>query len=85
MTCLICGGPMERKVIEIHQAAPLEGRSLHYIVSDVPAGVCRHCGETTYETGVVEKLHAITKAVQSGKRAPKTIVVPVYSLVNLRD
>ena len=82
MKCLLCGGKMEPKRVEISETVEAEGKHLYYIVTEVPAEVCRQCGETVYTPDVVDKLQALTKRIKKGAPAPKTIEVPVYSLLD---
>lgn len=73
---------MELRTIEVHQKVALEAKASHYLVRDVPAEVCRQCGETVYRKDVVEKLEAISRVVKKGKRPSKAISIPVYSLTD---
>ena len=82
MKCLMCGGIMEEREVTITRTYEEPARTYHAIVTDVPASVCRQCGERVYTPEVVDKLQALTKRVKKGAPAPKTIEVPVYSLLD---
>jgi YgiT-type zinc finger domain-containing protein len=71
MTCDICGGIRERTLINytiFYANKPV-------IVENVPAEVCRQCGEQYFDPATVEMLQ---KVVWSKKKPKRTIKAPVY-------
>ncbi|MGQ9576209.1 MAG: YgiT-type zinc finger protein [Thermoguttaceae bacterium] len=72
--CDRCGGATEREVV---QAAFWGGRGWT-IIEDIPACVCRQCGERFYDDQTAGK---IERLVSGGLCRPtREIVVPVFSL-----
>lgn len=69
--CSVCGGTVAAKRVE---KAVSRGGRLIALVRDVPAGVCRQCGERYFKANVVKQLEIMLPQV---KRASKTISVPV--------
>jgi len=70
--CSFCGGEVVLELVRHHYH--WEGRI--YVFEDVPAGVCRQCGERYFDAPVVKTMeHAVLK-----KTKPKhTLRVPVFS------
>jgi len=50
--CTFCGGPVEEKRIEYDYRR--RGRLL--VMRNVPAGVCRQCGEKYFKADVLKKM-----------------------------
>lgn len=69
--CYFCGGEIEHRRVT---AENWWGDSLA-LVEDVPALVCRNCGEQYFEADTCRKLD---KLRTTPPRARKTIEVPVY-------
>jgi YgiT-type zinc finger domain-containing protein len=71
MTCSFCDGELEERLVQ-HEYR-WEGNL--FVFEDVPARVCRQCGEKYFDAAVVK---AMERAVL-GKLRPKRILqVPVY-------
>jgi YgiT-type zinc finger domain-containing protein len=61
--CSRCGGEMEEKEIEVIKKA---GEKV-VVVKDVPAWVCKQCGERYYSIDTVERINGIVKEVSDEK------------------
>ena len=61
--CSICGGEMEQKEVEVIKKA---GEKV-VVVKDVPAWVCKQCGERYYSIDTVERIKGIVKEVSEEK------------------
>ena len=61
--CSLCGGEMEEKEVEVIKKA---GEKV-VVVKDVPAWVCKQCGERYYSIDTVEGIKAIVKEVGEEK------------------
>ncbi|RLG23195.1 type II toxin-antitoxin system MqsA family antitoxin [Methanosarcinales archaeon] len=61
--CSICGGEMEEKEVEVIKKA---GKRV-VVVKDVPAWVCKQCGERYYSIDTVERIEGIVKEVREEK------------------
>ena len=85
MKCLLCGGLMEPQIIDVSERVEEQGKFVRYFVTDVPAEVCRQCGETTYSADVVRRLEAVSKQVRKGALPPKTVSVPVFPVDRVVD
>jgi YgiT-type zinc finger domain-containing protein len=48
-----------------------------FVVEEVPAMVCNHCGEKVFTPAVTRKLQ---KLLARRRKAPRTVKVPVFSL-----
>ena len=72
MKCEVCGVG-ERRERLIRYSLALEDRFV--VVEHVPAAVCDHCGETTLEPGVVERLQ---ETVWASRSPVRTLETPVY-------
>ena len=68
MKCYFCGGETESRTVTDLYA---EGR-LYLAVEDVPAEVCRQCGESYFSRDVTKELLAITKKAKQHA----TLVLP---------
>lgn len=67
--CVFCGGEIQEKVVTVVK----EYRGEIFIVENVPAGVCRQCGEREYTVKVASKLEEILrehKAIQKERLVP---------------
>jgi YgiT-type zinc finger domain-containing protein len=74
--CSFCGG--ELKDARVQHTYRWEGKI--YVFEDVPAQVCRQCGEKYFDARVVETME---RAVL-GKASPtRTVRVPVFSFDKL--
>lgn len=74
--CPVCGGRLEQKRVTHPQH--LEGNII--ILENVPAEVCRQCGEVLLAPSVVEQLQ---KVVWSAGAPKRTAVFPVYDLAEI--
>ncbi|MBI5234616.1 MAG: type II toxin-antitoxin system MqsA family antitoxin [Deltaproteobacteria bacterium] len=70
--CSFCGGEVKEQRVELDYRY----KEKLYIFQDVPAGVCRQCGEK-YLTAKVAK--TIEHKIQGKEKSLKTVVVPVYA------
>ena len=59
MKCMLCQGEMERSSAPFH----IDRKGVHLSLDDVPAWVCRQCGEPHFEEGEVDSIQAIIRAV----------------------
>ena len=82
MKCLVCGGRMEEKRVTLARIYEEQPGTPYAIITDVPASVCKQCGEKVYTPEVVEKLQTIRRLVRKGARPKQTVEVPVYSLTD---
>ena len=73
--CPLCGGGFEEKRITHPQQ--YEGKII--ILENVPAKVCRQCGEVLLAPNVVGQLQKVVWAAGAPKR---TAQVPVYDLTD---
>ena len=74
--CPMCGGRLEAKNITHPQY--YEGKVV--ILENVPAEVCRQCGEVLFSPDVARR---IQEAVWSGNSGTRTAKVPVYDLAEM--
>lgn len=72
MACSFCGGELEERLVQ-HEYR-WEGRL--FVFEDVPACVCRQCGEKYYEARVVK---AMESAVLGQLKPKRILQVPVFS------
>lgn len=63
--CPVCGGTMENSTITHEQHDP---SGVFYVVHNVPASVCKQCGEVYLEAVVLEKLENIIKHTEPIKK-----------------
>lgn len=75
--CPLCGGEHEEKVITY----PQEYKGKIIILENVPAEVCRQCGEVLLRPDVLEKVQEL---VWSEAAAQRTTCVPTYDLAETR-
>ena len=61
--CSLCGGEMEEKEVEVIKKA---GEKV-VVVKDVPAWVCKQCGERYYSIDTVERINGIVEEVSEEK------------------
>jgi len=72
MTCSFCDGELEDRLVQ-HEYR-WEGNL--FVFEDVPARVCRQCGEKYLNATVVK---AMERAVLGQLRPKRVLQVPVYS------
>ena len=73
MKCLVCHWEMVKKKVTVDLRI---GDEL-FVVENVPATVCNHCGERVFTPEVTRKLQALAK---QRKKPPRTLTVPVFTL-----
>ena len=74
--CTFCGGEVEERRIEYDYRR--KGRLL--IISNVPAGVCRQCGEKYFASDVAKKMDATYHEIFDHHRKPERVLeVPAVS------
>jgi len=74
--CSFCGGEVEEKNIEYDYR-----RQSHLlIVSNVPAGVCRQCGEKYFKPGILKKMDQVYHDIFDRHQIPERVVeIPAVS------
>jgi YgiT-type zinc finger domain-containing protein len=72
MPCSFCGGELEERRVQYEYR--WEGKL--FIFEDVPARVCRQCGEKYFDAKVVK---AMEKAVLRQPELVRILQVPVFS------
>jgi len=72
--CKYCGSGTEEEVVQ----AALRGARGWLILEDIPARVCKQCGEQFYDDRTAERIERIT--TDPAAKAEREITVPVYSL-----
>lgn len=65
MKCMYCKGQMNRGKTPFH----IDRGGVHLTVDDVPAWICKQCGEAYFEESEVESIQAMIRAVH--KQAEK--------------
>lgn len=70
--CSFCGGELEERLVQ-HEYR-WEGKL--FVFEDVPARVCRQCGERYYDATVVK---AMERAVLEQPEPKRILRVPVWS------
>jgi len=65
MKCMHCRGQMQRASARFH----VDRKGVHLSLDDVPAWVCKQCGEPYFEEQQVDRIQAILRAVD--EQAPK--------------
>ena len=60
MTCLIC---RQSKVVDGFTSVNFQRGEMHLIVNNIPAQVCRSCGEAYVDEGVAARLLQSAEAV----------------------
>lgn len=68
--CEYCNGEVQVKKVTVHYRH--KGKLV--IIENVPARVCRRCGEKHYDAVTLGKMEAIARL---RKAAKKTVVVPI--------
>jgi YgiT-type zinc finger domain-containing protein len=61
--CSLCDGEMEKKVVEVIKEA---GEKV-VVVKNVPAWVCKQCGERYYSIDTVERINGMVREVSEEK------------------
>ena len=74
--CPICGGKLELKKI----THPQKYQDKVIVLENVPAEVCRQCGEVLLSPEVAKKMQ---KLVWSEAKPKRTLQVPVYDLTEV--
>jgi HTH-type transcriptional regulator / antitoxin MqsA len=69
-TCEYCNGELRPKTVTVHYRH--KGKLV--LIENVPARVCRRCGERYYEATTIEKMETIARR-KSG--VEKTVLVPI--------
>ena len=67
MKCMFCQGQMKRAVSPFH----IDRKGIHLSLDNVPAWICKQCGEPYFEEAEVESIQAILNAVD--KQADKLL------------
>ena len=60
MRCMYCRGEMERGKAPLH----MDRKGIHVTLDEVPAWVCRQCGEPAFDADEVDSVQAIVRAVE---------------------
>ena len=55
MKCMYCQGEMKKSTVPFH----IDRKGIHLSLDDVPAWVCRQCGEPYFEESEVDFLSAL--------------------------
>lgn len=75
--CTYCGGEVEEKTIEYDYRR--KGRLL--VISNVPAGVCRQCGEVYFKPDVLKRMdEAYHNIFDRNKQPERMLSIPAVSL-----
>ena len=72
--CKYCGSDTEEGVVQ----AAFRSAQGWLILEDIPARVCKQCGEQFYDEGTAERIERIT--TNPAAKAAREILVPVFSL-----
>ncbi len=75
-SCSFCDGELENALVQ----HPYRWKGKIYIFENVPAQVCRQCGEKYFDAKVVE---AMERAVLQNAKPQRTVRVPVFSFSEL--
>ena len=62
MTCLHCGGHLERATTTYAATR----KRFHLIIDDIPAWVCGQCGEPLFDEATVDAIQSMLRAVEEG-------------------
>jgi YgiT-type zinc finger domain-containing protein len=76
MKCSFCDGELEERLVQ-HEYR-WEGNL--FVFEDVPARVCRQCGEKYFDAAVVK---AMERAVRGQLRPKRVLQVPVYTYADV--
>jgi YgiT-type zinc finger domain-containing protein len=68
--CEYCNGKLRTKTVTVHY----RHKKKLVLIENVPARVCRRCGERYYDATTVEKMEAIALRKST---AEKTVLVPI--------
>ena len=69
MKCMYCQGEMKKSTVPFH----IDRKGIHLSLDDVPAWVCRQCGEPYFEESEVDSIQSIIRAVdQESEKLAKT-------------
>lgn len=69
-TCEYCNGELRAKTVTVHYRH--KGKLV--LIENVPARVCRRCGERYYDAITLEKMESIARRKRA---AEKTLTVPI--------
>jgi YgiT-type zinc finger domain-containing protein len=69
-SCEYCNGEVRAKTVTVHY----RHRGKLVLIENVPARVCRRCGERYYDATTVEKMEAIARRKRTAEKTP---IVPV--------
>ena len=59
MKCMYCQGEMERGTAPVH----IDRKGVHLSLDEVPAWVCKQCGEPYFDESAVDSIQSILEAV----------------------
>ena len=59
MKCMHCQGEMEKSTAPVH----IDRKGVHLSLEEVPAWVCKQCGEPYFDESAVDSIQAILAAV----------------------
>jgi YgiT-type zinc finger domain-containing protein len=76
MMCSFCGGELEERLVQYEYR--WEGKL--FVFEDVPARVCRQCGERYFDAAAVKAMEA---AVLERLEPKRVLQVPVFSFSEL--
>lgn len=76
MKCDICGGTMTEQLVTYS----LIYNDRFVVVENVPARVCRQCGEQLFDPDTVERLQ---RTVWEGKTPARMVETPVFDLATV--
>ncbi len=74
LRCKYCGSETGEEVVQ----AALHGTRGWLILEDIPARVCKQCGEQFYDDQTAERIERVT--TDPAAKAGREITVPVFSL-----
>lgn len=69
-TCEYCNGELRPKTVTVHYRH--KGKLV--LIENVPARVCRRCGERYYDASTIEKMETIARRKST---VEKTVLVPI--------
>ena len=69
-----CSGELRTKTVTVHYRH--KGKLV--LIENVPARVCRRCGEKYYDAVTIERMEAIARRKKTGE---KMVMVPVRDFV----
>lgn len=59
MRCMHCQGNMKRGTAPFH----IDRKGYHLVLDEIPAWVCRQCGEAYFEEAAVDSIQSLVQAV----------------------